>query len=165
MGEIAGQLAKCRQLLGLLLKARHLTHPVEQGADAALAHGRDGLQHGVKLQMVEREHPDLTDCVADSAIGLHARERKVPGNLPGAADEESRGTALRAAKVHFASEQQDHGSRRISVAKERDAIVDAALTAVPRQPGKLIRFETLKSTDFLQRLDNEGDALLRDGAS
>ena len=43
MRQVGRELPQRGELLSLLLHARNLTHPVQQGADTALTHGRDGL--------------------------------------------------------------------------------------------------------------------------
>ncbi len=88
MREIAGELAECVELFGLLLQAGDFAHAVEQDGDAALRHRGNGSQHLREDGLWKVESPCVGNDIAVAAVGLHAREGQEPGDLSGAADKE-----------------------------------------------------------------------------
>src|SRR5271169_2220857 len=88
-----------------------------------------------------------------SAMRLHAREGKQPGDLSGAADKESRGRATLAANVSFTLEDDVHSGSGIAFMEERGAGRFKALDTVRSEPFKLALLHAVKGSDALESFD------------
>jgi len=151
VGKIAGEFAEGAEFFCLLLDAGDFANAIQKCGDDTLSHRGNSLEHCRELVLVDEKSPDRADCEPLSTGGLHARERKQAGHLPGAADEELHGPTALAADVDLSFEDEDHAVGRLALFEEDVAGLRNDLFAMLRKPETIFERKTLERSDALER--------------
>ena len=160
MGQVARELAEGGELFSLLLDAGDFANPVEEGGNDALGHGGNGLKHLREEGLGDEERPEGRDGESLSAVAFHAGKGEHTGHLPGAANKQGHGSAVLAADMDFALEDEDHVQDRRAFFEEHIAGVGDKLLAVAGQPEAVFQGQAMKGDDAVEGF---GDFIDRGG--